>query len=492
MSFDDILEKPSIVDLMQRADRSLAQLEAQVRRDLEVLEYPSKSWLPTVNGPNGEHVYDVVVAGGGHCGVTAAFALMRERITNIIVLEKGPVGREGPWQSYARMPDLRTRKAVTGNELGYPCLTFRSYFEAREGLEAYGKLQRISCDEWTCYLLWLRKILSIPVQNHSEVQLIEPAGRLFRLTVEHAGKREAIYARRVVMTTGPLSMGGSVIPDVVSGKLPKSAWASVYEDRDFREFRGKRVVVVGAGASAFDNAGTLLELGAARVDLLMRRPKIPPVSVIRWTDWSGFLQTYADLEDAQKWAMMHQVQRTAAPPTIRAIERVEKWDNFHIHFSSPLLDTGMDEDKVWIKTPSETVRTDFVLLATGFMFDLKQNPALAPFVDEIALWKDRYTPPDGGGSEKYKNSPYLGRQYQFSEKTPGRAPYLKHIFCYNQSSTLSMGPTGRVSGLKYGIKRLMNGVCGSFVREDYEYHLQSVTNYKSTEMGAHRWLAEPS
>lgn len=488
MASEHVLDKPSIIDLMERADRSLAALEAQIQRDLEILEYPSKSWMPVTKGPNGEHVYDVVVAGGGHCGVTAAFALVRERIGNIIVYEKCAIGGEGPWQSYARMPDLRTRKAVTGNELGYASLTFRSYFEAREGSEAYAKLQRISCDEWTCYMLWLRKVLQLPVQNDSEVVKIEPVGKLFRLEVMHAGKRETAWARRVLLTTGPLSMGGSVIPDAIGDGLPRSAYAPAYEDRDFREFRGKRVVVVGAGASAFDNAGALLEVGAMRVDLLMRRPKIPPVSVIRWTDWSGFLQTYADLDDHQKWALMHQVQRNAAPPTSRAIERVEGWDNFHIHFNSPLLEVGIDGKEVWIKTPNEVVRTDFVILATGFMFDLGQSPAIGSFVDQIALWKDKFVPPAGVASEKYRNSPYLGRNYQFIEKTPGAAPYLKHIFCYNQSSTLSMGPTGRVSGLKYGVKRLMSGICGSFVREDYEHHLQTVKEFDGTELKPHPWV----
>jgi cation diffusion facilitator CzcD-associated flavoprotein CzcO len=490
MTIEHVLEKPSIVDLMSRAERSLAALEVAIARDLEILEYPSKNWMPVIKGPSGEHVYDVVVVGGGHCGVTAAFALMRERITNVLVLDKNPVGREGPWQSYARMPDLRTRKAVTGNELGYSNLTFRSYFEAREGAEAYKKLQRISCDEWTCYLLWLRRILSIPVENDCEVVKIDPEGKLFRLDLSRSGQRDAIYARRVLLTSGPLSMGGSVIPDVIRDNLSPTQYAPAYDDFDVDRFQGKRVVVVGGGASAFDNAGALLEAGAAQVDLLIRRPKIPPVSVIRWTDWSGFLQTYADLSDEQKWTLMHQVQRNASPPTLRALQRVEGWDNFNIHFGSPLLAAGSEGGEVWIKTPKETIRTDFVVLATGFTFDLRCNPALASFADHIALWQDRYMPPGGGGSEKYRKSPYLGRNYEFIEKSPGAAPFLKHIYCYNQSSTLSMGPTGRVSGLKYGVKRLMTGIVGSFVREDYEHHLATVKAFRSSELEGHPWTGE--
>lgn len=485
-----VIEKPSIIAIQNKASHSLAQLEERVARDLEILEYPSRNWLPKMTGPNGEHVYDVVVVGAGHCGVTAAFALMRERITNILVIDKSPIGSEGPWQSYARMPDLRTRKAVTGNELGYSNLTFRSYYEAREGAEAYGKLQRISCDEWTCYLLWLRRILNIPVQNETELHLITPEDRLFRLKVSQGGKTTELLTRRIINTSGPLSMGGPNIPREIAAGVPRSHFATAYDDYDFSLLKGKKVIVIGGGASAFDNAGAALEAGASTVDLLVRRPKIPPVSVIRWTDWSGFLQTYADLSDEQKWLMMHQVQRNASPPTIRAIKRVEAWSNFSIHFSSPIQSAEMRDDRIVVKTPRGDFSADFLLLATGFFFDLQKSAPLKSIVNEIAIWRDRYKPKEAA-TEKYLNSPYLGRNYEFIERTPGTAPYLKHVFCFNQSSTLSMGPTGRVSGLKYGIKRLMAGVCGSFLREDYEHHLASVTNYKANEFEDHPWMDKP-
>jgi hypothetical protein len=147
-------------------------------------------------------------------------------------------------------------------------------------------------------------------------------------------------------------------------------------------------------------------------------------------------------------------------------------------------------DKVELTTGSGKIEADFIILATGFSFDLKKSKPLKEIFDQIAVWRDKYHPP-GGGSEKYLNSPYLGRNYEFVEKNPGQAPWLKHIYCYNQSSTLSMGPTGRVSGLKYGIKRLMVGICGGFMREDFEHHLASVTAYNANEFEGHPWIGEP-
>ena len=490
MSHQSVLDKPSIIRLREKADRSLTQLEERIARDLETLEYPSRDWLPKRMHESGAHIHDVIVVGAGHCGVTAAFGLKRERINNLLVIERSAPGNEGPWQTYARMPDLRTRKAVTGNELGYPNLTFRAYYEAREGVEAYKKLQRISCDEWTCYLLWLRRILDLPVENGVELERITPEGDLLRLSVKRAGEDATLYARRVIMTSGPLSMGGANIPAEISQGLSAHCYASAYDNFDMTKLRGKRVAVVGAGASAFDNTGAALEMGAASVDLMVRRPKIPPVSVIRWTDWSGFLQTFADLDDDQKWRMMHQVQRNAAPPTIRALKRVEAFDNFHIHFSSPIVSARMIGDTAEITTPHATFDFDFVILATGFSFDLSKSRALAGFFDKIALWRHRYDPGEKA-SEKYLNSPYLGRNYEFMERERGTAPWLRNIYCYNQASTLSMGPTGRVSGLKYGIKRLMVGVCGGFLREDYEHHYRSVCDFRANEFEGHPWMGEP-
>jgi cation diffusion facilitator CzcD-associated flavoprotein CzcO len=489
LSSQSVLEKPSIIQLRSKADRALASLEAAIAKDLETLEYPARDWLPKRTHESGAHVYDVIVVGAGHCGVTTGFALKRERIGNILIIEKSELGSEGPWQSYARMPDLRTRKAVTGNELGYPNLTFRAYYEAREGEEAYKKLQRISCDEWTCYLLWLRRILDLPVRNGVTLNRITPEGDLFRLRVTSEGKDETLFARRVILTSGPLSMGGSNVPSEIAQGVDPSCFASAYDNYDVNALRGKKVAVIGAGASAFDNAGAALEAGAASVTLLVRRPKIPPVSVIRWTDWSGFLQTYADLSDDQKWRMMHQVQRNAAPPTIRAIRRVEAFKNFEIRFGSPIIAAKMRGQKVQLTTCAGDDEFDFLILATGFSFDLSKSAVLQDMQNDIALWRNRYEPREKA-SEKYLNSPYLGRNYEFMEKEPGSAPYLKHVFCYNQASTLSMGPTGRVSGLKYGMKRLMVGVCGSFMREDYEHHLRSVTNYNANEFEDHPWMGD--
>jgi cation diffusion facilitator CzcD-associated flavoprotein CzcO len=471
---------------------SLAELEAAIRRDLEILEYPAKPWLKPRKRPDGAHVHDVIVVGGGHSGIAAAFGLMRERMGNLLVIDENTPGREGPWQSYARMPDLRTRKTVTGMEFGYPNLTFRAYYEARESEASYADLPRIYCDEWTGYLMWLRRVLEIPVQNETRLERLVREDDVFRLETVEAGKPRTLYARRVVLAWGPMAMGGCNIPEMFSANLPRSVYRHVYEDYDTAEFAGKRIAMIGAGASGFDNASDALERGAAEVHMLVRRPWLWRLSIIRWTDFSGFLGTYADLDDLQRAQLMKEVQRNAAPPPIRAINRAEKWPNFHIQFDAPVTAARMDGEEIVLTTPKGETRVDVVLLATGFAVNPMACGPLRDMVDQIAIWDDRFTPPaDMAWPDKYRNAPYLGRSYQFLEKKPGAAPWLAHLYNFNQSATLSMGPTGRVSGLKYGVRRLVSGVANSFLREDFDRHLASVRAYNDSELDGHPWVEPP-
>ena len=76
---------------------SLAVLEARVRDDLARTAHPSRSWMPERKGPGAAHLYDVVIVGAGQGGLAIAHALGRERVDNILVIDRAPAGREGVW-----------------------------------------------------------------------------------------------------------------------------------------------------------------------------------------------------------------------------------------------------------------------------------------------------------------------------------------------------------------------------------------------------------
>ena len=76
----------------------LASLAAEVRRDFERLLFPAPNWVPPVAGPDGRPALDVLIVGGGMCGQTAAFALMRDGVRNVRIdrsrspRPRGPLG----------------------------------------------------------------------------------------------------------------------------------------------------------------------------------------------------------------------------------------------------------------------------------------------------------------------------------------------------------------------------------------------------------------
>src|SRR4051812_21256778 len=274
----------SIVGLEQHGQR--------VRRDLDLLDYPRRAWLTPRAAPSGEHTYDVLIVGAGQGGLSTAFALARERVTNVLVVDRNPLDRAGPWLSFARMRTLRTPKYLTGPDLGIPSLTPRAWYEAQFGAESWEKLGFIPKEAWASYLAWYRETLSIPVEPDTEVGALEydVAGRCFVVPCTRAGVKRVLRARRVVLATGVEGSGEWRVPQAVSEALPRHLYTHTCDDIDFSALRGKRIAVLGAGASGFDNAATALEQGAREVHLLFRRQKLVNVNPYRWAEFVGFLK----------------------------------------------------------------------------------------------------------------------------------------------------------------------------------------------------------
>src|SRR5882724_4114495 len=154
--------------------RTLAELELLLRRDLDLIRYPARPWVLTHEAPDGAPALDALIVGGGQAGVTAAFGLMKERVTNILVIDENPQGREGPWSTYARMPTLRTQKDVGGVDLGLPNLSLRAWFETQYGRRAWDELYKIPTEIWSRYLAWYRRVLGIPTRNDTRLTGFRP------------------------------------------------------------------------------------------------------------------------------------------------------------------------------------------------------------------------------------------------------------------------------------------------------------------------------
>ncbi|MBW8734975.1 MAG: NAD(P)/FAD-dependent oxidoreductase, partial [Asticcacaulis sp.] len=284
---------------------SLADLDARVKHDLDCLNFGAAPWTRAREG-----LYDVVIVGGGQSGLGAAFALKRERVHNILVLDDSPEGYEGPWETYARMMTLRTPKTITSIDLGVPSLTFRAFWEAQYGEDGWAEVDKIPRGDWMAYLRWYRKVLDLPVKNETHVHMVEPASDGFILHTDN-GK---FHARKVVLATGIQGGGAWHTPDFIKA-LPRHLYAHTSEAIDVAGLKDKRVGVLGGGASAFDNAHHILDAGAAEAHVFVRRKDLPRVNPIRHMEQAGLIPRFPALSDADKYAVISHFFRFNQPPT---------------------------------------------------------------------------------------------------------------------------------------------------------------------------------
>ncbi len=454
---------------MPPVSAALEKLSRRVHEELAVFEYPEKDWVTPVRGPRGEPVQNVVIVGGGHGGLATAFGLQRERVSGVVVLDENPEGEEGPWTTYARMITLRTLKFLTGPDLGFPSLTFRAWHEAQYGKESWQALMRIPKEEWKRYLVWFRDTLRIPVRNRVRLERIEPRGMLLALHLATPSGSELMLTRKLVMANGMEGAGARRIPDFVRDKLPRDAWAHTSDMIDMVTLAGRRIAVMGGGTSAFDNAATALEQGAARVDIYIRRPELPVVNSYRALESCGFWRNFGDMPDAERWRFMCHLLSLTMPPPQDTLERTLQHSNVHLHFSAPILDAEPGAEGLRLRTPQGWRDADFLILGTGFEVDLRQRPEFADLADAVALWGDRYAPPADQENPVAARYPYVGPAFELVQKQPGQMPVLGNVHLYNAGTLVSMGPVaGGLNGMPFGIPRLIAGLSRDLFRADLD------------------------
>ncbi len=460
----------------------LEDLAARVRFELDCVAYPAREWVkPRFH--EGERVLDVLIVGGGQNGLALASRLLRERVTNVRILDKSPAGRAGPWVSYARMHTLRTPKHVSGPELGLASLSVRAWYEAKFGTEAWAQLGKIPREHWHDYLGWLQQTLGIAVTHEAEVVDIEPlGGDVFAVHAVVAGQPERLLARHVVLATGIEGAGRWQVPAMIAEALPRERYAHTAEAIDFAALAGKRVAVIGAGASAFDNAAMALEAGAAAVDLFARRRELPKVNPNRYIEFAGYIRHFGDLDDATKWRFMRRFFALNQPPPQDTFDRCTRFAAFDLHLGTPVQSVCIADGDIRVTTPSGTSSADFLIIGTGFVVDLSARPELARFSNQIALWSDRFTPPAGEESGMLSAYPYLSGAFQFTEKTKGTAPYLTRLYCHSHGAMLSLGATAGISQLKFSTDRIAFGITRQLFLADADAFVAGLEAYGEVEL----------
>jgi len=224
-------------------------------------------------GPMPEKI-DVVVIGAGTTGLYAANKLMEAGISCCILEKRDLVG--GIWSMYAN----RTSR-VNSSECAYRLFenktrSNRDHSDTREILED---------------IVQLSGKVSERLFTETEVVRIESDGNRYYVKSNRGGKAFTLESRGIIL---------AVNDRVGSPRKPKWKNQSAFQgilvkgisnDSDDLDWRNKKVVIVGMGAFAVENARTALEGGAQHVTVVCRRHGTVCPKII---DYLNFATPYDD------------------------------------------------------------------------------------------------------------------------------------------------------------------------------------------------------
>jgi len=287
----------------------------------------------------------------------------------------------------------------------------------------------------------------VPQLEHANITSIQRISGGFELKTT---TEEIVQARRVVMAVGITHF--PYLPSFLSD-LPGQYVSHSFKHGDLSAFKGQKVVVVGAGASAVDIAAILNKSGAA-VSLIARRPEIAfhkpskeprplferiakPRSGLG-PGWRSRLCTDAPL-------LFHLMPREFRLPVVRKhlgpapgwFIRDEVVGRFPLHLGTKLSHAGVENGQVKINFTNadgrdEELSADHVIGATGFRVAISK----LKFIDESVRKQIRTV----------EDTPVLSRQFESS--VPG-------MYMVGISSANSFGPLTRFAyGAKFTAKRI--------------------------------------
>jgi cation diffusion facilitator CzcD-associated flavoprotein CzcO len=181
--------------------------------------------------------------------------------------------------------------------------------------------------------------------------------------------------------------------------------------------------------------------------------------------------------------MLHYFER-ATPAVRETVERCTKHENFRLHFASPWQALSVIDERIRIETPKGVQWADYAILGTGFEILPAARSELAAISPYIALWGDCYQP----ASAQEQNPalaqyPYLGAGFEFVEKQPGSAPWLRDIHCYNYAAVPCFGrAAGDIGSMKHGIPRLIAAISKDLVLADGKHHVDRILAFDEPEL----------
>ena len=166
-----------------------------------------------------------------------------------------------------------------------------------------------------------------------------------------------------------------------------------------------------------------------------------------------------------------------------SIERVKDYPHFSLLLGREITSIREKNTVVECLTNHEILLGDFVIVATGFAIDGTEQKELSTIIDHIALWKDKCTITPN--EKKLGEFPYLGSHFQFLEKKPETAPYLKNIHCFNYAALLSHGHLSTdIPAISVGALHLAEGITKDLFVNEASLYLQALYDFPDQEFDA--------
>jgi len=260
------------------------------------------------------------------------------------------------------------------------------------------------------------------------------------------------------------------------------------DDIDFAALKGKRIGVLGAGASAFDNAGTALEAGAGEVVMCVRRDRLPQINRPKWASFPGFMHGCEGLPDEMRWKFFTAMMEVQVPPPHESVLRCDHYANFQLRLGTPWLDVRADAQGVSVVLPQGEERFDAVIIATGFDVDLMQRPEIATLSPHALVWGERVTREETARFAEEARFPYIGPAFEMQQRVPGALPALANLHVFNWGATLSHGAlAGDIPGLGIGAGRLARGIARGLFVADADRHYAAMMAFDEYELKATRY-----
>jgi thioredoxin reductase len=260
----------------------------------------------------------------------------------------------------------------------------------------------------------------------------------------------SLHARTVVLAVGITHF--AYLPPILR-EFPKELVSHSYDHGDLSKFRGKRVLVIGAGASAIDVAVDLKKAGAA-VELMARASRIlfhsTPVEPRPWKERISMPRSTVGLGWRSKLAVDLPLAFHALPEKLRHrtvarhlgpapgwFARAEFEGHIPAHLGCHLEQVSETSSRICVRYhnssgSNQEIETDHVMAATGY------RPVLSalPFLDEALAAKIKTA----------DETPDLNRN--FSSSVAG-------LYMIGLASANNFGPVCRFAcGAEFTTKRL--------------------------------------